>query len=215
MNYYTNLIDQEGGKTIRSNGSYCPKDHTLRRGYVTKRNNKEIYVRPSCIPKPSNRTQTEKDKIIIDSKNKMYKMLKNHHKEKCPKGQILRNGYIREAHTRKGYTRSDGTYVKAAKIAKTIVPPTCVIDQGKEGKGPKIPVVLEKNVLSKYGYSEIKDLTENQRHRALNKALRDINNDNLTIRKRLFYLATLNKNKDRKLYNILRNDAEWLKNKKK
>ena len=55
-------------------------------------------------------------------------MLKGGNKKKCPAGKILRDAY-----TRKSYTKSDGTRVKSKKIKAT-----CVKDMGKPGKGKNI-----------------------------------------------------------------------------
>ncbi len=109
---------------------------------------------------------------------------------KCKKDEILKSGY----------TRKDGIKVK----------PTCIKDKGNPGKGPKL-FTLEKDVLSQYGYSGVADLTERQRHIALNKALRDNGANQLAIYRRLVALSVLHKNTSKKLSDIYKEDSEWVK----
>lgn len=81
-------------------------------------------------------------------------------------------------------------------------------------KKSKTIIVLEKDILGKYGYHNVHELTKKQRELALTKALKNKDNKPLSIYRRLIALATLNKNKDIKLHDIFRTDAEWLKNHK-
>jgi hypothetical protein len=87
----------------------------------------------------------------------------------CPKGQILREGYYRKAHSRKAYTKNGN--IPSSYVDKTYVPPTCVADIGKPGKTPQYKRVLPKptkNVLGPFGYSIDKAI--DTRHRALKRA---------------------------------------------
>ena len=68
---------------------------------------------------------------------------------------------------------------------------------------------MEKDVLKPFGYKNIDMLDKSSRHIALKKAIRAIKP--LSVYRRIIAIATLNKNKDVKLYNILREDAEWIK----
>jgi len=79
-------------------------------------------------------------------------------------------------------------------------------------KGPskkKVIIIIEKDVLGKYGYDDIKNISANKRHSALKKALKELKP--LSVYRRLIAIATLNKNKDSVLFNILREDADWVK----
>jgi hypothetical protein len=103
-------------------------------------------------------------------------------KTKCPPGEILRNSYHR-----KGYRKTNGTYVKS-KTLKT----GCIKDQGKPGKGPKIvPPVKHPGSLKKYGYALNKNVKD--REGALKKAVKAFG-ANEVIRK-LNYIRILNKSK--------------------
>ena len=68
---------------------------------------------------------------------------------------------------------------------------------------------MEKDVLHKYGYKDIKNMQITKRHSFLNIAIQEIKP--LSVYRRLIAIATLNKNKDIGLYNILRSDAEYIK----
>lgn len=120
----------------------------------------------------------------------------------CKKGYILRKAY-----TRKAYTRSDGTRVKATRVAAV-----CVPDKGMPGKGPKVLPKPKKGELSQFGYHNVKGLTLNQRHRALNKALREKFTPQTLVRK-LTLVSNLTKNTDPRLSAMFRNDAHWVSDK--
>jgi hypothetical protein len=84
-------------------------------------------------------------------------------------------------------------------------------------KGPikkgskKVIIIIEKDVLGKYGYDNIKNISATKRHIALKKALKELKP--LSVYRRLIAIATLNKNKDSDLFDILRKDADWVKEK--
>ena len=64
-------------------------------------------------------------------------------------------------------------------------------------------------VLEKYGYHGIKDLTQRQRHGALNRALSDIRP--LSLFRRLNALYVLNKNQDPGVAGLFRKDRDYVK----
>ena len=68
---------------------------------------------------------------------------------------------------------------------------------------------MEKDVLKPYGYENIEVMTKSARHISLKKAIKAGNP--LSIYRRIIAIATLNKNKNEKLYKILREDADWIK----
>lgn len=83
---------------------------------------------------------------------------------KCPKGEIMRDGYIR-----RGYVISRGS-AKGRRVKRTYVPATCIEDRGKPGKGPKlIPAFKTPEALRQFGYS-VKDPFED-RKKAIRKAV--------------------------------------------
>jgi hypothetical protein len=88
--------------------------------------------------------------------------------------------------------------------------PACIKSiTGKSKKGSKLITIMNKDVLGKYGYSNIKSLSKTERHSFLREALKKIKP--LSVYRRLIALATLNKNKNEELFIILRNDADWIK----
>lgn len=90
------------------------------------------------------------------------------------------------------------------------VKPECIKSQtGKSDKGEKLIVLMEKDVLKKYGYDNIKLLSKTARQIALKKAIKE--NKALSVYRRIIAIATLNKNKNPELYKILRDDALWIK----
>ena len=81
--------------------------------------------------------------------------------------------------------------------------------KGSKKGSKKVIIIVDKDVLGKYGYDNIKNISVNKRHIALKKALKELKP--LSVYRRLIAIATLNKNKDVKLHDILRADAEWMK----
>ena len=53
-------------------------------------------------------------------------------------------------------------------------------------------IIVDKDVLGKYGYDNIKNISANKRHIALKKALKELKP--LSVYRRLIAIATLNKN---------------------
>lgn len=104
----------------------------------------------------------------------------------CPKGQIMRDAYVRK----------DGTRVKA----------TCIKDRGNPGKGPRL-FTIKKNGLSKVGYS-LKD-DKNTRHRALGKARKRMKY--ATLIRKLNAIRILHRNTNPHYSKKLKSDMDWLK----
>jgi glycosyltransferase involved in cell wall biosynthesis len=115
----------------------------------------------------------------------------------CGVGFILRKGY-----TRKGYFRSDGTYVE-----DSIVPAVCIIDQGKPGKGVKLIQGELDEILSPFGYKLA--LSDLERKKILMSAFDEL--DRLKLLRHLVYLRTLNKSREN-LYNKLDKDVKLIQN---
>ena len=124
--------------------------------------------------------------------------------EKCPKGYIKREGY------KKANFKSHSKSGKEINIAESWTAPACIPSVlGRSVKGKKVIVLIEKDVLKKYGYDNIMSLSKTQRHSALKKAIKA--NKPLSIYRRVVAISTLNKNTNPKLYKILREDSEWIK----
>ena len=73
----------------------------------------------------------------------------------------------------------------------------------------RLITIIDKDVLGKFGYLNIKTISKGERYTALRKALKEIKP--LSVYRRLVALSTLNKNRDVELYEILRSDADWIK----
>lgn len=152
------------------------------------------------MPKKSKKKSSIKEfRKSLKKKKEIHKKLSKKYKttsKKCSKGKILRRGYIR----------------RSKKGKKIEVPPTCVKDTGKPGRtldSKKIPVLLDKNFLGKFGYKDVKYMSTQDRRAALKKAAKK--EKSLSIYRRLILFATLSKAKDKKFAKIVRADAEWLK----
>lgn len=122
----------------------------------------------------------------------------------APKGKIWRAGY-----TKKAYTMvRDG---KKIKVKSSKVAPSLVKDKGKPGKTPKSKKVLpklEKNVLGKYGYHDVKHMSSVERHDALKKAVKAKG-----VRKtygHIIVAASYVKNTSPSTYKKMRSDVKWM-----
>jgi hypothetical protein len=100
----------------------------------------------------------------------------------CKKGEILRTGYVK-------------------------VKPTCIKDQGKPGKGPKLIVIPKEDIglLEKYNYT-LKNNYE-ERIKSLKKANKELSK--LKVLRYINALRTLQKSNE-KYYNKLDRDMKWL-----
>jgi len=132
------------------------------------------------------------------------KKFSNEVPKKCPPGQILREGF------KKGSYKSHSKKGKEINISGSWTKPECIPSvTGKSTKGPKLITIIEKDVLGKYGYLNVKTLSKGKRYSALRNAIKSIKP--LSVYRRIVALSTLNKNKDQELYDILKNDADWIK----
>jgi hypothetical protein len=68
---------------------------------------------------------------------------------------------------------------------------------------------LEKNDLKPYGYENVRNKSVIQRHRALSRALNDL--DSLSLSRKLNALAVVNKNRNPSLSRAFKYDSEWVK----
>lgn len=119
---------------------------------------------------------------------------------KCSKGKILRDGYYRRS-----YVISKGP-AKGTRVKKTYVPPTCIEDRGKPGKGPDlIPEFKTPGALRQFDYS-IKDSSK-ERKKAIRKAI-DKYGKNKIIR-HLVVVATYHKNTNPSYYNKFKKDEDY------
>lgn len=83
----------------------------------------------------------------------------------------------------------------------------------KKGKVCITPFKLRPGTLSKFGYKNVKTLSEPMRRRALNKVLKHGNESPLALFRRLNALMVLFKYKDPKLSNIFKKDRDYIRKK--
>jgi len=191
----------------KKNSKKCSKGKILRDGYTTKKGSK---VPSSCITAQSDsgKKTSIKLKKYLQKKAKMHReAMKRFSKEvpkKCSKGEILREGYKKNSY------KSHSKTGRNIKVSGSWTKPACIKSvTGKSKKGSKLITIMDKDVLGKYGYSNVKSLSKTERHSVLRDALKKIKP--LSVYRRLVALATLNKNKDEELFIILRKDADWIK----
>lgn len=133
-------------------------------------------------------------------------MSKKSNDEQCGPGEILRKGYRRKGFQRNEYVKRDGTTIPATYVSAANVPPTCIKDVGKPGKGPKIlPKPGNEIHLSRYGYSIHQP--EAKRRQALRAAVNDTNN--LLVLRRVNLIRNFQSNPDNK--EKFSRDVEYLK----
>ena len=188
----------------------CPTDHIYRVGYTRKVNKKEVTVAGRCIPatSQSGKKTSEIDREAIETRASIHKQAREIFKKdipkKCSKGKIIREGYFRSP-----YTRASGTQVKGVWVK-----PVCVPSINADGEGKKKQLFrLEPHVLSKYGYHNLHNLSDRQRHIALGKALKD-GIKPLSLLRRVNALSVLHKNTDPELSGILKSDLDYIRSTK-
>jgi hypothetical protein len=128
----------------------------------------------------------------------------------CPKGEIMRNAYVRKAHSRKSYSRGSkkirGSYVK-----KTKVPRSCVSGRGKLRKSRPseriLPPIGKEISLRHYGYHTHESAA--LRRKALNLASDEYNP--LAILRHLNLIRNYQLDKDAKY--VMSEDVNYMKRK--
>lgn len=139
--------------------------------------------------------------------SKRYNKSRSKSKSKqCGPGKILREGYHRKGYQRNEFERQDGTVVPATYVSAANVPPVCVKDTGRPGKGPKtLPKLGDKIHLTRYGYSIHKP--ESSRRAALRAASQDFNT--LEVLRRLNLIRNYQAVPENKA--IFSSDVEYMK----
>jgi len=191
--------------------SKCSKGMIRRKGYTAIRHGKKVKVGSKCIraTSASGSKRSTKDKRYLNRRAKIQKsMAKKYGSKKCPKGQIERAGFTRKGYGRRAYTRKSGSKVSATHVARSETAPVCINRRGL-GKGFKIPMHLEKGVLKKFGYSNVKNMTASDRHAALRDAVEHI--PSLSVFRKLVGVSTLERNTDPKASGIFKTDAAWVR----
>jgi hypothetical protein len=178
----------------------CSKGYIKRKGYTRKVGSKKIRVASKCIKSTSQSglKRSDIDKKKLSRLRKLHEVARSKFgTPKCKKGEIVREG-----------TKTKKSYQRKSSWRK----PSCTKAVGRASKTGKkgTPLfVLEKNVLSKYGYSKILSMKVSDRKSALLKAIKHLKP--LSVARRLNALYVLNKIKSPKLAKVLRDDFMWLK----
>lgn len=190
----------------------CKKGTIYRKSYVRHTKTKNVKVPGNCIKATSQ--SGKKTSIItrrvLKSKSRSQSRAKKQTKSKsksCSKGQIKRAAYERK-YSKPEYTKADGTKVKTS-TAKRVVAEGCTLARGKPGHGKQM-FALEKDVLKPYGYEDVKNKSDLQRHRSLKRALRD-GVKPLPLMRRVNALYVLNKNQDPNLASVFKADRDYIK----
>lgn len=183
--------------------SPCKSGYITRKGYTRRVGSKKIRVSRGCIKaqSQSGKKRSTMDLATIRKRGKVHATIRKiYGVPKCKAGQIVREGY-----TRKAFVRKSGVHVSRSKVAPGCIKATG-LSKTRGTKGKQL-FVLEKGALTKYGYHA--NLTEEERHSALKKAL--IHIKPLSVYRKLNALYVLNNNKNKSLAQLYRNDANFVR----
>ena len=153
--------------------------------------------------KTRRQSRSQRDKKLIAQKEKSHKRIRQEMgTPHCKKGEIIREGYRRQS-----YKRKSGSRVKSARVA-----PGCIPARGlskKRGSKGKQLFVLEKGTLGKYGYHDVENMTQQKRHEALHRALKDMSP--LSVYRKLNAVYLVNRNTNPTISSTFKKDSEWVK----
>lgn len=185
----------------------CNKGETIRTGYTTKIS-KNVKSNNVTTQSSTGKKTSEDIKKYIQSREKTQintkKKLSKDTSTKCPKGYIMRESHKKDSY--KPHSKKNNII----NIDEKSIVAQCVKKQTtKSEKKENIIVIMEKDLLANYGYTHVKSLSLRERKTALKKAIKDIKP--LSVYRRLLAISTLNKNRDRDLAIILKEDSEWIK----
>jgi hypothetical protein len=204
---------------LQSGSKDCKRGMIYRKGYSRKIGTKQIKISGNCIKATSQsglKRNTQEKKYFrakLRSQTRAKKLTRGKSKS-CSNNQIKRSAYERRGYTRKAYVRKDGTKVKGSRISRTVIAPGCTnargLSKSKSSSKSRQLFHLEKGVLGKYGYKNIKQKTIKQRRASLGRALTD-GIKPLPLFRRVNALYVLNKNQDPILASKLKKDRDYIK----
>ena len=180
----------------------CKRGSIYRKSYTRKtKSGKRIRVRSGCIKSRSaygvKRSALNK-RIMTVIKSRQRKASARTPKVKCPRGKIARSAYMRS-----GYTKKSG-----ARVKPTVVAEGCIRDVGKRGKGEPAIGPLMEGSLKDFGYTDVKNMTKEQRHKALKKAMKAYGD--LSVLRKLNAVYVLNTRTNPALSKIFLEDRDWV-----
>ena len=203
-----NSHNRDNKRVIHKGGEIsCNKGEKIRTGYTTKIS-KNVKSNNVTTLSSTGKKTSEDIKKYIQSREKTQintnKKLSKDISTKCPKGYIMRDSHKNDSY--KPHSKKNNVI----NIDEKSTVAQCVKKQtAKSEKRENIIVIMEKDLLANYGYIHVKSLSIRERKTALKKAIKDIKP--LSVYRRLLAISTLNKNKDRDLAIILKEDSEWIK----
>lgn len=183
----------------------CPKGQIKRVSYTRRRGRKTSRVPSTCIKATS---QTGEKTSV--SQRRILSRLKSIHKRarakfgtpKCGKSEILREGYHKKKYSRKSKSG------KRSRVKSTWVEPVCIKSTTGKPHGKQL-FRLEKGVLEKFGYFDVRRMPTSKRQHALKRALGELKP--LALFRRLNALYVLNKDKDPDIAKVFRSDRDWVR----
>lgn len=160
----------------------------------SKKGSKKVYVASKCIKATSQSGQKMAPivKEILREKKLVHSIArKKFGTPKCKKGEIIKEGYKKS---------KTGKWVK----------PVCIESRTGNLQKREQLFYLEPHRLSKYGYDELIEKPDTQRHAALKVAV-TAGEKPLSVSRRLNALSILTKNTNPKLSQKFKEDSEWIK----
>jgi len=113
---------------------------------------------------------------------------------------------VKATTTKAGVKRKAYTYHRKAGTTKVRSVP--IKDVGAAGKGPKLIGTLKGGMLTRYHYHPVE--AETNRHKALERAIRNGREDPHAVIKRLVAISTLTKRTLPRASRIYKKDAKWV-----
>lgn len=182
---------------MAANGS-CPKGYHPRVAYTVKRSGRRVGA--ACVRATTSASETRRN-FLKRTRERMTRRLRAFRKTRrgptvCPAGKIVRDPYVRVRLGQRQY-----------------VPAACVKDMGNPGKGipsgaPGIGA-LRKGDLRRYGYTDVRHMSESRRHMALAAAVKVYGS--LTVWRKLNAVYIYTKKTSPASSKVFKADRDWIK----
>jgi hypothetical protein len=205
---------------------------------------KTIRVKSNCIKaqSQSGKKRSDIDRKIMSRQSKEHKIARQKFgTPRCKKGEVIREGFFRRNSrnsrnssrrssrrnsrnssrrnsrnsSRRNSRNSSRRNSRNSSRRGSWVAPTCIKARGQSrqtGKKGKKLFRLESGTLGEFGYSDIKNMSKKERRASLNRALESLKP--LTVQRKLNAVSILQRNTNPKLSEIMREDMEWVRDKR-
>jgi hypothetical protein len=173
----------------------CPKNHIVRVGYKTKTGKN---VKPSCIRSTrynKSMKRSDENKLILKKRQS------NADKAHSIVGGPSKNNCLPDKLHRSAYKTKKGNYVKSTCV-KTKKTPEQIKRSQKRTK-----ILLRKGTLGRFGYDNLKTLSDKDRHQALEKAIKKLGP--LVVMRKVNILLVYSRNNPQ-MKKIYENDKKWI-----